>query len=139
MLTAANAKGWPMTMAEAGHLQVTTSSAQVKTHDGWRCDEGYGGTPAVHCLGLRELKDLTRFDPSLEKKYWDKYGICMGKTVKDELEDRKNANVGKSIIGMVSDWVYFIIEHIFVASGICSAVAECHLRRFFTCWSIPGR
>ncbi|CAL1145512.1 unnamed protein product [Cladocopium goreaui] len=21
----------------------------VKTHDGWRCDEGYGGTPAVHC------------------------------------------------------------------------------------------
>eukprot|EP00435_Cladocopium_sp_Y103_P057470 s264_g19.t1 len=21
----------------------------VKTHDGWKCDEGYGGTPAVHC------------------------------------------------------------------------------------------
>eukprot|EP00434_Breviolum_minutum_P044176 symbB.v1.2.039425.t1/scaffold6555.1/size17125/3 len=21
----------------------------VKTHDGWKCDKGYGGTPAVHC------------------------------------------------------------------------------------------
>ena len=56
-------------------------------------------------------------------------------------QERTDRNVGKSIIGMVSDWVYFISEHIVVAlnNGHLQRDAECHLRRFCTCWSIPGR
>lgn len=56
-------------------------------------------------------------------------------------QERTDRNVGKSIIGMVSDWVYFIFEHIVVAlnNGHLQRDAECHLRRFFTCRSIPGR
>ena len=48
---------------QSGRNLTESHSPQVKTHEGWKCDEGYGGTPAVHCAEPRKRE--------CEKKMWE--------------------------------------------------------------------